>query len=400
MYKLHRKCRACEGDELDMAINLGSQPLANDFCLEADERGGLAPLEVLRCHRCGLAQLSVVVNPEVLYQNYLYVTSKTDTMQRHFQWLWEEIKKEFKHPEVLVEIGSNDGDFLKFARDRHCLVSGIDPAENLVMESRSRGFTTILGPLNNETAKTAATGLPPVDVVVARHVFCHVNDWHAFLSSIDILCNRETLVVIEVPYVKNMLEGVEFDTIYHEHLSYLSLKAMDRMLSGSVFRLHKILFTQIHGGSVVIMLRRRDHNSKATESVRLVESENITSEDWGKFQKQVESLCGDMKRLLNQEGLTYGAYGASAKSSVWLNLLPQELVRKIKFIADANPLKHGRYTPGTEILIVPEAEIVKRRPDYLICFAWNFREDITAKCHDYLAAGGQLVFPAPKFEIV
>jgi novobiocin biosynthesis protein NovU/D-mycarose 3-C-methyltransferase len=409
IYSLHTTCRACGHDKLTKVFDLGLQPLANNFVGRDEQCAGYCPLAVLFCEKCTLAQLSVVVDPEILYQNYAYETSKSETMRLHFRSLWDAIKEQSKAAEV-IEIGSNDGDFLAFARENWAeYVVGIDAAENLATVAIRRGIPTVIGILDEETAKCASRVVPHADVIVARHVFAHVDDWYGFIRNLDTLANLDTLIAIEVPYVVDTLARVEFDQVYHEHLTYVSLKAMEALLDGTPFRMQKVMRFPIHGGSIVIFLRRRDHPVEVDPSVQeFLSAENITVEKWAWFSAQAHTAIGYLKnkvsdlvgaRASKRTGVTISGFGASAKSTVWISACGFTH-REIKFICDCTPNKQGKFSPGTEIPIFPESDLMKQKPDYAIIFAWNYRDEIISKNQAYLDAGGHFIIPGRKLEIV
>lgn len=403
MYKKHNKCRACGNTSLIPAFDLGLQPLANDFTPETGDSNGYAPLEVLFCQECTLAQLSVVVKPEILYANYPYVTSRSQTMQRHFTLLWEAIKQEC-HPDSVVEIGSNDGCFLEFCRHNGAgSVMGIDPAENLKPAGDS-GIVTVCGVFDSHSAGIARAAMPPVDAVVARHVFAHVDDWHGFIKSLDMLATKNTLIVIECPYVVDLLKNLEFDTIYHEHLSYISIKAINRLLDGSLFHLHKILRFDVHGGAIVMMLRRNDSEVRVDPSVaEFTAREDMDFDSWLKFDDDAHRKIYDLKRMVAEavhgQGRRVCGFGASAKSTVWINACGFT-AGEIEFICDSTPQKQGRRSPGPGIPIVSEQALVLEQPDYAVCFAWNFLEDIKRTQKQYLDGGGRFIVPFPDVRIL
>jgi len=417
MYKPVTICRACgfgtpttppgiksetPPEKLIEVFDLGIQPLANDFTKPGEEQKGYAPLKVLFCPVCTLAQLSVVVKPEILYSNYPYITSRSQTMVDHFHQLWGAIMSECK-PESVVEIGSNDGLFLQFCRTSGAsAVTGIDPAENLKPDTNS-GITTITSLFDEQSAAIARGAMPPVDVVVARHVFAHVDDWKAFVRNLDLLAQKETLVVIECPYVLDLLEGVELDTIYHEHLSYLSLKAVQALLRHTPFHLHKVQKFSIHGGAIVLMLRRNDSAAYPDASVEeFLDRESISARSWLEFGRQAEAKMESLRLLVMQKvlnGSKVCGFGASAKSTVWVNACGFTN-KDISFIADSTRQKWGCTSPGSDICIVDEGALSRERPDYAVLFAWNFLESVKQTQARYLERGGKFIVPLREIQMV
>lgn len=360
-------------------------------------------MSVLFCEQCTLAQLSVVVDPSVLYDHYPYVTSTSDTMKAHFGSLLSDIQAEHGEGPVL-EIGSNDGTLLHYlALAGLGPVIGIDPAGNLAASAADKHVQTITALFDEESAKDAARILKRIGVVIARHVFAHVDDWKRFIASIELLSSPDTLVCIEVPYCANMLERNEWDTIYHEHLSYVTVKAVHALLQDSEFHLHRILQYPVHGGSMLLMLRRNDHESIRHASVdEYLEREQIGLDEWKKFSVnsrwQIAQLSEYVSKLKG-DGMKVCGFGASAKSTVAISAarLSHET---IDFVTDTTPQKQGRLSPGTLIPVVSPDALLSKRPDYAICFAWNYRDEILRRNTSFRERGGKFIFFVPKLEVV
>lgn len=409
MYRIHTHCRACgyarpgaegskcgEGMKLPEVFNLGIQPLANDFRRAGEEQAGFAPLSVLFCPQCWLGQLSVVVRPDIMYRNYLYVTSPAEMMREHFERLIKDIAAETDGKNAL-EIGSNDGKLLAMMQAAGYSTMGVDPAENLASACRGRGIPMTVGFFNSELAKS----LPMSDIIIARHVFSHIDDWRDFIRGIERISLSSTLVCIEVPYVGDLLKNCEFDTIYHEHLSYLSIKSVQCLLDGSCLQLHRIIRYPIHGGAILLMLRHKDSGIPVHESVAEFK-ENIGLDTWKWFAEEARAQIDRMKatvRTLVSQGKRVGSLGASAKSTVWINACG--FTRKdIAFIADNTPQKHWTFSPGTDIPVTDEGAILRELPDYVVLWAWNYRREILDKFRYARSKGVKFIIPVPKVEIV
>lgn len=416
MFTLRTSCRCCgyaevisppgikaapTKEKLIPVMDLGLHPMPNDFCKDGEERAGYAPLEVLYCNRCSLAQLSIVVRPDILYRKYAYTTSRSDTMIRHFDSLWAYIQSECT-PVSLLEIGSNDGFFLQHAKAHGAeFVCGVDPSENLSEVARNNLVQTICGLFNNETARMASACVPAVDCIVARHVFGHVDDLKGFIKALDIVANQNTLILIEVPWAKRLLENCEFDTIYFEHLSYFTIKSIDALLQNTPFRLHRVHEFPVHGGALGIMLRRRDHPSKADESVqKMMWNENVTEKAWKEMaersKKSIARLICIVRSAI-EAGKTVCGYGASAKFTVWMNACGFTK-KEVKFVTDTTPQKQWCTVPGTDIPVVDPGALLREQPDYAIMGAWNFSEEIISKEHLYREVGGQFIVPHENLE--
>ncbi len=419
MYTIVTRCRACgfgqridpggiksapSTDRLIPVLDLGKQPLANDFRKEGEPRAGFAPLEVLFCPQCALAQLSVVVDPAILYSKYSYVTSPGTTMREHFAALLRDIDPELGARGSVVEIGSNDGLFLGFLHDNgYGNIVGIDPATNLAAKAKQGGAIVVNDFFNMESARAAREACGAVDLVIARHVFCHIDDWAGFVQSLDVLAGKQTLICIEVPCVSDQLASGSFDQVYHEHLSYLPIKAMKALLRDSVFHLHRIIHYPVHGGASLMMIRRNDSEVPPHPSVaQSLETENVTLERWQEFatlaQEQMFRL-GQMVRWYRKQGKRVCGYGASAKSTVWINacgFTKEDLYG----VYDGTNEKLYCTIPGTNIPVIHEGAFYADAPDYAVCFAWNFGGEIMEKNRKWMESGGKFIIPVPKLRVI
>ena len=380
-------------------VDLGIQPLANDFQDESGCHAGHAPLKVMCCPRCSLAQLSVVVDPAILYSNYSYVTSTTDLMKEHFVRLWDDMQRARKISSVL-EIGSNTGDFLIHVRDHGAArIIGIDPAKNLGLIARDKMIHTISRVFNESSAIEARNCVDGIDAVVARHVFCHVDNWKEFLANLLLLGDKETIYCIEAPCAQDMIAMNSWDQIYHEHLSYLTIRAMNSAVDDTGLHIHSVQKYPIHGGAIVITLRRDESSVQPdVEAWGDLGAENVTVDTWLELAKRAKehqtNLRGTIERLLAQ-GKTVVGFGASAKSTVWINACG--LTRKhLRFICDSTPQKQWKFSPGSDIPIVDEGALMRELPDYAVCFAWNFLPEIIDRFQPWIKKGGKFIVPVPE----
>ena len=311
MFQQLTKCRACSGTDLVEVLNLGVQPLSNDFRKPGEECAGYAPLKVLFCKTCTLAQLSVVVRPEILYSRYSYVTSKSEMMRSHFEDILDDILEEcHQTPKTLLEIGSNDGTFLKFAKNEFKEMVGFEPAENLCAAAETQGVSTIERLFTHANAIELAAVPFKADVIVARHVFCHIDDWRDFIRGLETISHKDTLVFIEVPHVLDMFRNNSFDQIYVEHLSYMSTTAMQHLLKGTKFHIQKVLHYPIHGGSVGIMLRQ------GPDAGWEIEGEYKLDYQWLHLSRQMDKNTAELCSRLygcRRSGQIVCGFGASAK---------------------------------------------------------------------------------------
>lgn len=369
MFKHHTKCRVCGSEDLVSVADFGLTPLANDFRKPGEEVAGYAPLNVLYCADCSLAQLSATVNPMVLYSNYSYVSSTSQTMLDHMDRLIQDIRAEHNGPIVSVlEIGANTGVFLERFRPYCQIIAGIDPAENLADEAAKRGVSVAVGLFNCETAKRSLRA----DVIVARHVFAHVDNWHEFVATLDHVTNPDSTVVIEVPYVGAMLERGEWDSVYHEHLSYVSIRSVNRLLAKTPWYVAATRRYAVHGGSIAFFIKRRKVDSVVVDNDDLTEYDFCKSSEAWKRNANVfwsELTRGPRKRIFG--------YGAPAKATLWTSFL--SLRRSdIEFVHDNTPQKQGCFMPGTDIPVNGGTEGMESC-DVGIVFAWNYFDEIKRK---------------------
>lgn len=418
MFKTHTFCRACglgkpsiptlkvsaaagpkdDDNRLIEVLDLGVSPLANDFHESHEESQGYAPLKLMWCPRCTLAQLSVVVNPEILYKNYPYVTSRSDMMKQHFEKLSDDLMKECACNSV-VEIGSNDGSLLRhFMEKGFVMAAGIEPAENLAKISTKNGVITINKFFNEEVARQMNNdGIVP-DLIVARHVFCHIDDWNETIHALGLLAGKNTLIAIEAPYLVDTLKNVEWDQIYHEHLSYLSVKALEFALQGSMLHIHDVKHYPIHGGAIVVLLRRNDCHIPPKPAMK----ENIIRNELFAFRDKAELLVMDLRTTvldLIEKGKTVVGYGASAKATQWIQACG--FTRKhLKFVCDNTAQKLWKLMPGTEIPVVDSGALTRDLPDVAVMFCWNFSAEVIGKEKYFRNHGGKWILPVPSISIV
>lgn len=389
-YKLHTVCRACGGTDLREVFSFGkSMPLANDFSTTDGTHKGHYPVRVLFCKTCSLAQLGETVDPEVLYRDYAYVTTSGPTTLRHFDRLVKDIVSE-NGTGSLLEVGANNGSFLDFAYEKGFSPTvGIDPAQNI----DNCGHVII----REFFDKASALKTLIADTIVARHVFCH-QEWGPFIDTLRFVSHSKTLVAIEVPYCADLLRRCEADSIYSEHTSYLTLKSVVALLKETPWHIHSVDRYAIHGGAVLIMLRRNDSGIREhLNADEMLAEEHVTEEHWlamaAMWNKKIDALRSKVRELKNA-GKTISGFGASAKGTMIVNACG--FTRDdIQFVTDNTPFKIGKLVPGTDIPVIDQAEMLAEHPDYAVLFCWNFRDDAIRACEKWLKRGGHFIIPTP-----
>lgn len=413
MWKERKDCRACgyaaktvsgiksaaPDEKLIRVFDLSVQPMPNDFRREDEDRAGYAPLAVNWCPRCTLAQLSIEVDATTLYSRYPYETSKSETMRRHFEVLEADFKTLKPSLSSVVEIGSNDGYFLRHLKESGVAhVLGIDPAKNLALTANQSGIPTLPMMFGGEAVQDAKIALAnSPDLIVARHCFCHMYDWLGFVEAVKLLAGPETLIYIEVPHAKKLLEMGEFDTVYFEHASYLTVRSMKALLDrAGGLSIVGIKPYSIHGGCIGILIGATPENPEVADWIA---NERCDLRDWQKFSTHCHDRIkrlGEFVRQLVADGKTVAAYGASAKCTVWCNAC--SFTRKeISFVADTTKAKWYTTVPGTDIPVIDDGALIRELPDYAVLFAWNFQQEIlAAKKEHYTDRGGRFIVPTPE----
>ena len=398
-------CRSCGAAPLHSVLDLGYQPLANRLRTEAQlaEEEPRPPLHLALCLACALAQLTTSVPPEELFTTYPYFSSVIPTLVEHARAIAARLTSEraLGPSSLVMEIGSNDGYLLQHYRDAGVPVLGVDPAANIAATAEARGIPTRCAFFGNEVArKLADEGYRP-DLLHANNVLAHVPDLNGFVEGIATLIGEHGTLVSESPYLKDLLDQVEFDTIYHEHLCYFSLTALDRLMERHGLVIEDVEHLAIHGGSVRLFVAAASVAERGPRVLALLEEEQAWGVDdpapYDRFARRVRQLGRELVDLLDRlraGGSALAAYGAAAKGSTLLNTFGIGRER-LSFIADASPHKQGLYAPGTGLPIVAPERLLSDRPDYVLLLAWNFADEIVAQQRAYREAGGRFIVPVP-----
>ena len=405
------RCRSCQADKLVSILDLGQTPLANSLLtreqLETPEN--TYPLELVLCPACTLVQITETVPPEILFRDYVYFSSFSDTMLQHAEKLVTTVLRERQlGPDSLaMEVASNDGYLLQFYKRAGVPVLGIEPALNVArIAEEQRGVRSLPEFFNEQLALTLAARGERADVLHAHNVLAHVADLNGFVSGIRHVLSDHGIAIIEVPYIVDLVEHCEFDTIYHEHLCYFSLTALD-----ALFRRHQLTIVNvervpIHGGSLRLRVSRAEVAVPDPSVAALMEQEL----SWGvgdqtvyaQFAARVEGLKQDLIASLKQlkaSGARIAAYGAAAKGSTLLNYF--KIGREtLDFVADRSTHKQGRYMPGVHIPILAPDQILEEMPAYLLLLTWNFAAEILEQQGEYRRRGGRFIIPVPEVRVV
>jgi SAM-dependent methyltransferase len=403
-------CRSCESGKLTTILDLGSQPLANAIRPLAlrDLPQPSFPLIVVLCTVCSLLQLLGSVPPEALFSEYPYYSSVIPSLVEHTRELAKRLTEQHAlGPESLVlEIGSNDGYLLQHYHEQGIPVLGIEPARNIAADAEARGIPTRCEFFGREVAdRLVAEGVQPT-LVHAHNVLAHVPDLNGFVAGLGRLLGERGCAVIEVPYVKQLLDDCEFDTIYHEHLCYFSLTALDHLFERHGLAIERVEQLAIHGGSLRLFVRSAGRAEVDDSVAALLQEEaawQVKRPDaYLAFARRVLEMRYRLSGLLadlKEDGASIAAYGAAAKGSTMLNTFAIG-AETLDFVADASPHKQGCHMPGSGLPILEPGALLESMPDYVLLLAWNFADEILEQQQEFRDRGGRFIIPVPEPRIV
>ena len=405
------RCRACDGDRLARFLELGPMPLANAFLRGATDIASESsyPLDVYFCETCSLVQLLDVVDREVLFRHYLYVTGTSDTIAAHNAAYARAVVGEhgLGPADLVEEIASNDGSLLRCFQREGVRTLGVEPATNIAAMARDAGVETVNVFFDRDAAASIVADHGLAAAVVANNVLAHVDDPAGFLKGCAELIRADGLVVVEVPELTPMLDRLEYDTIYHEHLSYFSVTSLMALFESAGLAIIRVDRFTVHGGSLRVHgVKQSARPNHAADVMHIAASEDAAGlasiDRYRKFAADVSGNRDALLRLLEDilsEGRDLAGYGAPAKGNTLLNycgigtdILP--------FTVDRSSLKVGLLTPGMHIPVLPVAALVERQPDYALILAWNFADEIVRQQREYASRGGQFIIPIPEPRVI
>lgn len=401
-------CRICNNIVTEF-LNLGKMPLANAFLqnIQNTDDEAIFPLALCFCNNCKLVQLSTTIPSEVLFSNYIYVSSTALSFRKHFENMATHLKDKLilNNNSLVVDIGSNDGILLREWQKINIKSIGIEPAKNIAKMANDEGLKTINSFFNKELVENIIKSYGQIDVITACNVFAHVRDIESVIKNVKSLLNENGTFVIEIQYFMDTVKTLTFDNVYHEHMYYYTITSLDNLFKKNNMQICRVEHVDTHGGSVRVYIKNNIKdidesyynylNMEKKSGVDNISSYTSFANDVFDTKDKITSLIKKLKK----EGKKIIGYGAPAKSNTLLNFCNLNK-NDLDYIIDDNPLKQELYTPGTHIKVYPFSILKESNPDYILILAWNFAQVIIDKINKEYPNKFKFIIPLPKPKII
>ena len=415
-HKVFQVCRFCSSPHIEKVIDLGNIPLAGGF-LSKDtkqsefEKEKCYPLQVFFCKDCYFLQVSSSINPDVLFKNYFYFSSSIKTLVEHFKKNVEELRNIFSKPKAtfVVEIGCNDGSFVTELQKNNFRALGVDPASNVVRPLKRKGLPVINAYFTEKLADRIVKKYGRADAIYSFHTLAHIEDIQDVYRGIKNLLKNDGFLAVEVHYLGNLINEMQFDMIYHEHQYYYSLIAFQNFLKQFYMEVFDVKLLPIRGGSIQFFVqnkqstKRREISSSVKKLLREEKKQEFdTVKRFKEYGKSIEKIKKNLIKILtdlNSKNKKIAGYGASGRGTIVINFCGLDK-KYLDYVIDDAPAKHGAFMPGTHAKIV-SSQILNsaQKPDYVLLFAWPFVEEIKKRQENYLRNGGKFIIPLPKVSV-
>ncbi len=402
-------CRLCESSVLELVFPIKPTPIADAYVPEErlPEEQPLFPLDLYLCRTCGHVQLLDVVNPEILFGNYIYFTSISKGLVEHFRGYAEEIiaRASAERGSLVIDVGSNDGSLLRFFQERGMRVLGVDPAREIAQTATRNGIDTIAAFFTPALAREIRVKQGAATIVTANNVFAHADDLGGMADGVRELLAPDGIFVFEVSYLVDIIDRCLFDTVYHEHLCYHSVAPLNSFFARHRMELIDVERLPNKGGSIrgtaQLAGGPRPTSPAVGELLALEEKRGLARPDaFREYALRVQGAKRDLHAFLDRiaaEGKTVAGFGASA--TVTTLIYHFDLGNRLLFLVDDNTMRHGLYSPGHHIPVVGPEELYRRKPDYLVILAWQYAEPIMRNHRQFIEKGGGFVVPLPELKI-
>ena len=398
-------CRGCEGLELELVLSLKPSPIGDAY-VKYENINNVQPnypIDLYQCKSCGLAQLIDVIDPEILYGEYLYVTGSSSGLSEHFQAYADRIieRCELQLGALVVDLGSNDGTMLGCFKKRGMSVIGVEPAKHIADKATAIGVTSISKFFSVDLANEIATEYGFAKIITANNVFANIDNLMSWVSGINNLLAEDGVFIFESYYLADLVQNLVFDFIYHEHLSSFSVKPIQAIFQRSGLELVAVERVSTKGGSLRYYVQRPGgpiaKDGTVMEMLEFEERIGIyRKETFVAFAHKINRLKMKTINLLSEaksKGKTIVGFGASITGTTLIYHF--EIGKYLDYLVDDNQAKQGRFSPGRHLPVYAASMLVERKPDYVIILAWRFAKEIISKNHEYVKAGGQFLIPIP-----